>query len=116
MKRNKVFRAAAITFAATAVMLGATATAAQAHQLDMNNGSDFAWVTRDHRSVYVCDNEADNHGVWVDYATAAGHSYVARDPDGKGGDCGHQFPPDGSRIVRARLCEQNADCTPFRNA
>lgn len=116
MRKTTAIKALAISFAATATIVVASGSPAQAHQYTMNHGSDYAWVTVDHRSVYVCDNEADNHGVWVDYATRAGHSYVARDPDGQGGSCGHQFPPDGSTIVRARICEATVSCTPFGSA
>jgi hypothetical protein len=113
---RKAIGASAFVLAGTILGLSATATAAQAHEYKLNHGTDFGWVTSDHRSVYVCDNEADNHGVYIEYKTRQSGSriMVINDGDGSGGGCGHEWAEDGGTISSARICEHSVGCSAWQ--
>jgi hypothetical protein len=106
----KRLRATVLVLATAVIGIVATGTAAQAHEIRFNHGQDIGWVTSDHRSIYVCDGEADNHGVYMEYITLRGAFYTVGDSDGSGGGCGHEFSEDGTAIVRARICEHSVGC------
>jgi threonine synthase len=114
--RSQVKKTLAIGAAVLASIV-VTGVPAEAHErrLGLNGGKGYAVVASHHRTVSACDTAANDRGVWVDYATANGISYVVHDPDGDGGRCG-VGNWDGSNIVRFRLCERDGECTPFRNA
>lgn len=112
MSASKKLRAGAFVLATAAIGIIVSSSAASAHRVSLNHGTDHGWVTSDHRSVYVCDNEADNHGVYVEYKTrqSGNRIMVVGDADGSGGNCGHEFAEDGGSIVWGRICEHSEGC------
>lgn len=75
------------------------------------HGQDTAWtIGAQGKTVWVQDNEADNHGVFAQYITVAGHSYQVNDPDGAGGVTGFQNSPDGAYVDILRVCENTQGC------
>jgi hypothetical protein len=85
---------------------------ADAHERRITHGKDSAWITADHRSGVVCDNERDGHYVYGEYETIYGTVTVD-----DGGDYGCDYVPhQGVNISAFRLCEEGQGCTDWYRA
>jgi hypothetical protein len=115
MRIKRTTQTLALGITAVAAVLLATITPAAAHETRAGHGFDTATVVSTHRQIVVCDNEADNHGVYADYATLAGFSYVASDTNGSATGCG-VGNWDGTNIIRFRVCERSVSCSAWVDA
>lgn len=107
---------------AAAVSAGAFAgvlmfgTPASAHYVIAYHGSDQGSVSTDHRTVAAYDRECDNHGVYVNYTTTAGHAYVVSDDDGCSNNQHSEYTQDGFPVSFFRVCERSVGCSEHKYA
>ena len=105
------FSVAAVSAAAIAMTL-ASGTAAQAHDQSwgwracgptklQNCGT--AYVSNGHRTLTVCDEEADGQGFWTLYKRSDGQSGTIKDGNGSASGCGKGTAPTGVTITKVRL-------------
>lgn len=111
---------AAIGLAAVAFTLGG-GTAAQAHDtkfqwyacgaVAQNCGT--AYISNSHRTLKVCDEEADGLGFRTAYQRSDGKSGIISDGNGASAGCGSGTAPTGVVITKVRLIQQNGDLTIY---
>jgi hypothetical protein len=113
MRRTKLAGGIAAMAATTAAVVLIGATAAQA-AVTVYHGDDYAFtIGADGVTVWVCDKEADNHGVYADYVTRAGRSDTINDGNGSADGCGWENSADGSFIDRIIVCERSVGCSAW---
>ncbi|WP_143570376.1 hypothetical protein [Streptomyces acidiscabies] len=107
-------RSIAVVGAAAVVMTMWGGTAAQAHEqswgwracgptLLQNCGT--AYVSSNHRTLTVCDEEADGLGFWTAYQRSDGRSGTVKDTNGSASGCGKGTAPSGVTITKVRLVQ-----------
>lgn len=85
---------------------------AQAHQMLVYHGSDWARVSSSHFTVTVQDVECDNNGVYSGFTTVGGGFYTVSDPDGCSDNAGALYSPDNTQVASFYVCERNVGCSP----
>lgn len=115
-------RSVALIGAAAVAMTLASGTAAQAHDQKwgwracgvgylQNCGT--AYVSNGHRTLKVCDEEADGLGFQTAFKRSDGVSGVIKDSNGASSGCGTGTAPSGETITQVRLIQTNGNLTIY---
>ncbi|MFF0729047.1 hypothetical protein [Streptomyces sp. NPDC004134] len=68
-----------------------------------------AYVTNSHRTLTVCDEEADGLGFWTAFKRSDGGTGTIKDPNGSAAGCGSGTAPSGVKITQVRLIQHLGD-------
>lgn len=64
-----------------------------------------AYISNGHRTLTVCDEEADGLGFWTAFKRSDGGSGTIKDGNGSASGCGSGTAPSGSAITQVRLVQ-----------
>ncbi|GIH08263.1 hypothetical protein Rhe02_63300 [Rhizocola hellebori] len=104
----------AFVAAVAAALIGFTSTAAYA-VYDAFHGEDEAWIIGGGVTLWVQDNECDNHGVYGEATWDNNLSYMSvHDSDGCGGNYAFANTFNGHPIQKFRVCEISKGCSAWR--
>lgn len=110
LRRPKTLKAlwALVAMTATLAFIVGGQTTASAHGGKVFQGKDFALVYDDYRTVAVCDEEKDGHGVSAVLHAGASKSFELYNANGADGDC--EVATMSWRIESISVCEENKGC------
>ncbi|WP_344395460.1 hypothetical protein [Streptomyces vastus] len=66
-----------------------------------------AYISSNHRTLTVCDEEPDGLGFWAEYKRSDGKTGTIKDGNGSAAGCGKGTAPSGVTVTKVRLY-QNA--------
>src|SRR2546423_6647759 len=89
-----LLRRGILTFVLSALMVLTYVALAQAHETSttMPGDGSIARMDYSHQVTAVCDRDSDGHKAYIrETPYGGGTPYVFYDPDGYGGNCGHDY-------------------------
>jgi hypothetical protein len=115
-RRKKLGRKIGFVVAMAAALIGISSVPAFAGG-QVYQGSDTAWtVGAVGVTLWVQDNECDNHRVYAEATWDNGLSYMSViDYDGCGGDSYFENTFNGHGIQKIRVCEVSVACSAWKN-
>lgn len=102
-----------LTIGAAAIAVGLYSTPAQAHFTYSSYSGNQGQVNGSHDYLTVCDLQADNRGVRIEYRTSRGGSDHVGDANGSASGCGSEYTYDGGVVTQWRMCEATS-CEGWR--
>ena len=107
------FAKRALAIGATIAAVGLYSTPAQAHFTYSSYSGNQGQVNGNHNYLTVCDLQADNRGVRIEYRTNRGGSDHVGDANGSASGCGSENTYDGGLVTSWRMCEASS-CESWR--
>ncbi len=72
-----------------------------------------ACISSNHRTLTVCDEEADGLGFWAAYKRSDGKSGTVKDTNGSSSGCGKGTAPAGETVTQVRLIQRNGNASIY---
>lgn len=111
MRSIKTGRRTLVVTLLTASLLGLNAGVAYAHYVDVNHGSDVAWVDSTHDHLDVQDGECDGNYVYAEGYYGSSNYVKVYDLNGCSSGWGHG---DGINFYVFRVCEEGVGCSVWK--